>query len=112
MTVKSFPSLDITGTIFDKFIPATIARVAATIATTARGIAGGVAPLDSTSRLPIANAAAGTVLFAMYNQATSTFPPRPTARTDIAVWWVSPTGIANPPDFNAAAGDLRATWTP
>lgn len=63
--------------------------------------AGLVAKLNSTT-LAISRLPAGSVLYATYNTGTSSWPARPTARTDILVRWVG--GDENTPPPNAVSG--------
>lgn len=95
MATDRFPTLDAGNTIFDKFIASTIARTATTVATTSKAVANGVAPLDASAHLPIANAVTGAVICLHYNGVA--WPAsRPTARTDVTVFLDAPAGTAAP----------------
>ena len=48
--------------------------------------------------ITIADLPAGSVLFARYNTGTSTWPARPTARTDIMVHWIGASESTPPPE--------------
>lgn len=56
------------------------------------------APSGGGGSVTIAGLPAGSVLFARYNTATSTWPARPTARTDIMVHWVGADESTPPPE--------------
>lgn len=63
--------------------------------------AGLVAKLNTTM-LAISRLPAGSVLYAIYDTGSSSWPVRPTARTDILVHWVG--GDENTPPSDALAG--------
>ncbi|MGE5299062.1 MAG: hypothetical protein ACM3KF_03410, partial [Acidobacteriota bacterium] len=48
--------------------------------------------------ITVADLPSGSVLFARYNTGTSTWPARPTARTDIMVHWIGASESVPPPD--------------
>lgn len=95
MPTKRVPTLDGSGLLPDKFIPGTIARVANVLAAGLRGVANGVAPLDSAGKLPVDNVPPASVLSVHYNGVA--WPAsRPTARTDVTILIDAPEGTVEP----------------
>jgi hypothetical protein len=92
---NKFPTLGVGNLLFDKHIPSTVARTVNVIATSAKGAAGGVAPLDASQHLPVENVVTGAVLAVNWNGIA--WPAtRPTGRTDVKVFVAGPAGTAGP----------------
>ena len=53
---------------------------------------------DTTTAFTISELPAASVLFARYNTGTSSWPARPTARTDVMVHWVGANDATPPPN--------------
>lgn len=108
MPTADFPNLDASLLLFDKHIPTTIARAADVLAATARGGANGVAPLDASAFLPVANVAPGAIIAVLWNGVA--WPAsRPTNRTDVRVEAFAPAGTASPTWLLAT--DSFETWS-
>jgi hypothetical protein len=64
------------------------------VATSSVGAASGVASLDASTHLPVAQIAAGATITVL---STTSWPARPTSRTDVFVRWVDAGGLGTTP---------------
>jgi hypothetical protein len=84
---------------------AALRTLSGALAASAVGAANGAAGLDSSAHLPVAQLVASGTLTV---QSTTSWPARPTSRTDVSVRWVDTGGLGTDP-AGALDGDTVVT---